>query len=224
MTLEEARADVLERLDDESGRRYAASGDYAKVDRALDVALARRLDDYVAAGGDRFNEDVDDTATSAGLLDLSAYDPLALRGVLVVPDGDTAYHPIKAIDPTIRGVPVSTAYTLRVVLVRRLTVPRDHPDQALTGGDFAGARSWDAFDDLVVATAALRLGIKDDELRKAMLADMASLESSVMGHRRAAPALAWPDVRRERWLTWRQLRWVYVPRDRQLTLFHASTP
>lgn len=223
MTLAEARTDVLERLDDEAGRRYAPSSNYAKVDRALDVALSSCLDEYVSAGGDRFSEDVDVTTTAAGVADLSAYDPLHVSGVMLIPEGSTAYHPLQATDRQARGLPVTTAYDLRCVVVRRLAVPRDHSDQPLVGGSFAGARSWVAFDDWVIATAAQRLGTKDDELRQAIVKDLAERRANVLSSARTPRALAWPDSRRPQWATWRQLRWIYQHDQRAVTLYHSGT-
>lgn len=224
MTLSTARAEVLSRLDDVQGRRYAPGGDYGRVDRALDICLSMVLDDYIAAGGERFDEDVDGTTDDSGELDLSAYDPAHIKGVLLTPEGDTAFHPVQAIDRKIRGLPASTTYDLRVVLVRRLRVPTDHPDQYLTGGALQGARSWEAFDDLVIGHAARRLAIKDDEQRKSLLDDIARLESSVYGAARTPKALAWPDAIRARWAYSRQLRWGYTANTRTVALYHAGTP
>lgn len=222
MTLEEARADVLDRCDDAQGRRHAPGGDYDKVDRALDVALSRRLDDYIAAGGDRFDENVDLTTSTAGVADLTAYEPIKIRGVLIIPDGDSSYFPIRAVDRARIWVPVETDYNLRIVLVRRHIVPRDKPDQLLVGGSFGGAVSWEAFDDWVVSTAALRLGIKDDEMRRSLMADMDGLEKSVIGHARMPRELAWPDARRSRWSTWNDLVWTTTPRDQTVTLYRGG--
>ena len=224
MTLSVARAEVLNRLDDENGRRYNAAGDYAKIDRALDISLSMMLDDYMAAGGDRFDEDVDDTTETDRTLDLTAYDPAHLRGVLMTPDGDTAFYPLQAIDRKIRGLPTTTAYDLRVVLVRRMRVPSDHPDQLLVGGALQSARSWEAFDDLVCAHAARRLAIKDSEQRAGLTEDIDRLTNSVMGAARTPKALAWPDAVRSRYTVTRQLRWGYAPNAQTLTLYFAGTP
>lgn len=224
LTLEIARAEVLHRLDDERGRRYNEAGDYAKIDRALDIALSTVLDSYISAGGERFDEDVDVTTEDDGTVDLTAYNPAHIKGVLVVPEGDTAYHQVQAIDRKIKGLPASTSYDLRIVLVRRLAVPKDHPDQFLVGGATQGARSWEAFDDLVIAHAARRLAIKDDEQRKSLLDDIVRLESSVFGAARTPKAVAWPDAVRARWSFSRQLRWGYEANDQSLKLYHSGTP
>lgn len=228
LTVRAARETVLEHLDDESGERFArATGSntesFTKIDRALRSAQSRCLDDYIAAGGDRFDEQVDVTTEDDGTVSLAGYDNPSIRGVMVVPDSDGSMYPIEPGDKMSRLDPDDVERDLKVTLVRRFTIPDPVDEDDLLMGQTAGvARSWDAFDHWVCARAAIQLGIKDDELRRALVATADDLKASVLGQRRTPSYLPWPTagLRRQRSFS-RDLRWTWLQREQTLVLFYG---
>lgn len=227
LTVRAARETVLEHLDDESGDRFArATGSntesFTKIDRALRSSISRCVDDYIAHGGDRFDEVIDVSTDSTGTVSLAGYDNPSIRGVLIVPDSDGSMYPIEPGDKLARADMDSEARDLKVTIVRRFTLPDPLDEDDLLLGLTAGvARSWDAFDHWVCARAAIQLGIKDDELRRALTATTDDLKSSVLGTRRTPSYLPWPSPSMRRTRFSRALRWTWLQREQTLALFYG---
>ncbi len=228
LTIGEARRLALEHLDDENGERYARktgsnTTSWSKIDRALRSAQSRCIDDYVGRGGDRFDEQVDVTTSSDGTVNIDEYGNPFIRGVLIRPSDTGSFWPIEPGDKLQRIDPDNEERNLRVTIVRRFEIPDPADEDDLLMGTVQGAaRSWDAFDNWVVARAALQLGIKDDEMRRALVATIADLQQSVFGHRRNPPATPWPQATaswRVAW--WGQLRWTYLEREQTIALYYG---
>lgn len=220
LTIGDARSQILDHLDDELGRRYAPNDDFTKVDRALRSALNRCLDDYVAAGGDRFDENVDcTTSASDGSVNLADEKLLHIRGVLVNPTTDGTLYPIDSGDKLSRGLIDLTSRDLVLVAVRQFPIEEDpNGDDLLVGEVNGAARSWDSFDEWVCARAALQLGIKDDEMRRALLATIEDLRSSIVGQKKNPASRPWPERRTYSFLLQNQLRWLWYQREQTLQL------
>lgn len=224
-TIASARAQVLAHLDDESGARFArvaGATSYVKLDRALRSAVDRCLDDYVKAGGDRFNEHVSVTTDTDGAVALGAYEPLKIQGVLYAPTGGF----LSAIEP---GDDVggyrhdANARDLTLVIVRRFPIA-DTPneDDLLLGASAGAARSWDAFDEWVCCRAAIQLGVKDDELRKSLVLTRDDLEKSVLGGSRNPVSLPWGRERARRASIAASMQWLWTSRTQTLQLVTGS--
>lgn len=225
-TIDDARAQVLDHLDDVAGSRYARVAgvtDYTKVDRALRSALERCLDDYVAKGGDRFDEEVTVTTdATTGKVSLVQYDPIHIRAVLIAPDTTGALFPVDTGNASERGLPDLTARTLQVRLVRSQKI-KLKPDGSdfLVGAVNGNALSWSAFDEWVCARAALQMGIKDNEMRDALVATIGDLQTSVLGQRRIPSGQEWPSqpIRLIYTRIAMSLRWGWDARTRTMMMF-----
>src|SRR5512139_1459011 len=220
-TMEDARAVVLDSLDDESGARFARTtgtntSDYTKIDRALRGALSSRLDWYT---GDRFDEVISvSTSATDGVIDLASYEIAKIKGVRValstaatyaIPEGDVAAG----------GLPDTTSRDLKIVIVRLFPIPAAPvADDLLCGTVDGRARSWDAFDELVCFTAADALGAKNDETRAAIQRNIKRLEGSVMGQQRNPRGKPWPDRTVDPLYLSGRLRWLWFPREQDLQL------
>lgn len=227
-TIGDARSQVLDHLDDVSGARYARVSnviDYTKIDRALRASLEQCLSDYTAGGGDRFDEDVDVTTDTTGSISLVEYDPIAVRGVQVIPDTTGALFPIEPGALPEAGLPDNQSRNLRIRLVRSFRI-KDKPDTSdlLVGLSDGKALSWSAFDEWVCARAALKMGVKDNEMRESLLAIGEDLRASVMAQKRIPQNLEWPQQQVR--LLFRQLamglRWGWTPRTRTLRTFFVG--
>lgn len=216
MTLTQARVQVLDHLDDETGERYNLAGDYAKVDQALASALSRCLSDYVAVGGDNFAEEAA-VATSAtdGTVALTSYGPIDVRHVLV--DQGTSYARVRPLRRSDREFPDRTARSLVVNYVREFVLPTTagHP---LVGNGVTAANTWLAFDGWICARAALQLGIKDNELRAALAALEADCRESVKARVRLPKSADWPGPRSPWGSIIEDLRWTYLKSTTSLQL------
>lgn len=221
LTIGEARNQVLEHLDDFKGRRYANDGadgfDYTRLDRALRSSIGRCLDDYVGAGGDRFDEDISVTTDTDGKVELGGYKIQCIRGVLSEPSEGNLY-PLEEGDKLVRGLPDRTARDLRLVIVRTHEIPSPADDDDLLVGTVAGAaRSFDSFDEWVCARAAMQLGIKDKEGLKRVGEHLADLGISVLSQPRIPRSYPWPQPR-NRISSLRDLRWIWLAREQRLEL------
>lgn len=209
LTLAEARTIVGYHLDDD-GTRWGNT----EVDFALRSALSRCLNDYVAEGGDRFDTEASaTTSASDGTVDLSAQVPLAIRGVSLLTIG-SFYVPLKSTRREDRLVDDKAARTLKVRLVKELSLPTttSHP---LVGSGATAANTWDAFDNWVIARAALQLAVKDAELRQEMQALEADLRGSVLGKPRTPRHRPFTGPEAE---LAADLRWTWIPSTQTLHL------
>lgn|GEM_PF-2449397 len=225
--ISDAREQVLEHLDDESGARYARetganTESFRKVDRALRNALSSCVDDYVSAGGDRFNERIEVTTTATdGIADLSDEKVGHIRGVRI--NSGSSLYRIDGGDVLAGGLPDAVARDLTLTAVRRLELADvADPDDLLLGTTAGVARSWDAFDEWVCARASDALGAKDDETRKALLRTLERCERSVMQHKRTPSSRPWPARSPSDLFMSGRLRWLWFPREQELQLVIGS--
>lgn len=223
----DAREQVLENLDDESGQRYARetgtnTESFRKLDRKLKSALCACLDDYVAAGGDRFNESLP-TATTSGTAGLAAEYVRHIVDVRV--DNGVSTYRLAEGDVGAGGLPDETDRDLLLTVVRWFEPPQvPDPQDLLMGTEVGAAPSWDAFDEWVCARAALDLGVKDKEGdRQAILANLeARLRRSVMGAKRTPSSKPWPERSLPPFFLSGRLRWMWLPHDQELRLVFGS--
>lgn len=177
LTLAQARDVVEDHLDDASNARWTT----AQIDVALQMALDQCLNDYITAGGERFDTLVSITSTTGGIVALTSYDPLVIQGVSVL--WGNRYYPIQASRPEERGLADGTARTVQVRYVPRMTIPTT-TSHKLVGTGATAYNSWDAFDHWVCVHAAMFCAIKDAELRQELMALENRLGSSVLNHAR----------------------------------------
>lgn len=165
LTLTQARSVVLDFLDDVINARWSTS----QVDVALAYALSACINDYVAAGGDRFDTTLATTSTSAGIVDLSSVDPCKIQGVSILLG--TRNFPITEVSYEERGLDDGVARSITIRYVKSYVLPTStgHP---LVGAGATAAKSWMAFDHWICAKAALYCSIKDAEARP----ELATLE------------------------------------------------
>jgi hypothetical protein len=222
-----AREQVLEHLDDESGARYARetgsnTESFRKIDRQLKNQCSSTLDDYVRRGGDRFNELLEvSTSSDTGSIDLASYGLLHIRGVRV--DTGSALYRIEEGDALAGGRPDLVERDLELTVVRAFVPPESPDEDDWLMGDAVGvARSWDAFDELVCARAADALGAKNDETRAAIQRQIARLEKAVFGHTRTPAALPWLSKRTPAGLFLSgRLRWLWHAKEQRLDLVYG---
>lgn len=222
LTIGEARSQLLDHLDDQLGRRYAPDGDFTKVDRSLRSAQSRCIDDYTGAGGDRFDENIDVTTSAVdGKVNLASYEIGVIRGVLVNPNpGDTnGLYPISPGDKLQRGLIDRTERQLTLTIVRLFPIaPSPNEDDLLMGEVQGAARSWDAFDEWIVARAAAQISIKDDERRQSLAILIEDCKRSIFNQRRNPGALPWPMRRTFTVPLERRLYWLWYEREQTLQL------
>lgn len=206
LTLAEARTAILRRLDDVNGNRFAKNGSNLGLDDGLRWALTACLEDYVTAGGSAF--DVEATVSSVlGVASLASIAPLHIRSVQIN-DGVTFYR----VQPCERADKVTVdlnSRTLSVVSVRDYALSTTAGDP-LVGVGAVAAPSWQAFDQWVVAEAALHVGILDNDKRPGLEALAARARASVIDRIDTPrsrplrhPGQTWPWYRRLGW-TWQQ--------------------
>lgn len=218
LTVGQAREQVLEHLDNTSGSRFARSGDYTKVDRALRSAQNRCVDDYVKAKGDRFDEQISITTDSDGTAFLGTYQAAAIRGVMLEPTAGNLYL-VDEGDKNGDQIPDRSSRDYRINIVRLFTIPPDvQPEDLLMGVVDGAARSWDAFDDWVCLRAARTLGVKDMEGGKRLDGEIDDAAQSVLGQERIPRVLPWPTPRQTLFYL-RTLRWTWYAREQQIRFF-----
>lgn len=227
--IEDAREQVLEFLDDESGERYARetgtnTTNYRKVDRALRGAVSSTLDDYVRRGGDRFDEELTlTTDADTGKVEVGGDKLAHVRSIRVV-SGSSSYRVMEG-DKHVGGRADLVERSLIATVVRLFEVPPEPDvDDLLMGTVEGAARSWDAFDELVCARAAKTLGIKDlKPERQAILREqIAEREKSVLSHSRTPAAKPWPERRPSTTVVGADLRWLFFPHEQELALVFGA--
>ncbi|MBL0320575.1 MAG: hypothetical protein IPP74_14965 [Alphaproteobacteria bacterium] len=174
LTLAQARTIVADHLDDNDASNPNERWSTTQIDTALQYALSKCLDDYLANGGERFDVLASKTSTTSGVCDLTTEDPLVVKGLSV--QFGNSYYPIKANKTEDRGLADSTSRTVQVRYVPRMAIPTttSHP---LVGSGATAYNSWYAFDHWVCVQAAIFCAVKDAELR----AELQSLNSELMG-------------------------------------------
>jgi hypothetical protein len=224
----DAHEQVLEHLDDESGQTYARetgtnTESFRKIDRALKSALSACVDDYVAAGGDRFNEVTSQTTDAAtGLVNLASVGIAHIRSVRV--DSGTSLNRIDEGDGNASRRPDLTARELELTVVRRFELPQVPDRDDLLVGTVAGnARSWNAFDEWVCARAAMSIAVKSLEAKRleALAAVLADRAKSVMQAKRTPSSRPWRE-RSASWLLSDRLRWLWFPHEQELRLIYGT--
>jgi hypothetical protein len=223
-TIADARQVVLEALDDETGVRFARlpgtnTVSYVKIDRALRVACTSALDDY---RGDRFDETIEVTSSTAGEIDLASYKIHEIKSVRVS-TGVASYRVMPG-DAASGGRPDSTARDLVLTITRRHEIPNPpDTDDLLLGTTAGAARSWDAFDQWVCLQAAKSLGIKTLEAARAqqLVGEIAALEKSVKAHKRIPGGKPWPERRTDTLYLSGRLRWLWDARTQTMSLVHG---
>lgn len=192
LTITQARVVLADHLDDASNIRWSTT----QLDTALGYALSSCLTDYVAAGGDRFDEEVSATSTTAGVVDLSSYDPIAIKSVSMLIG--SRYWPIPEGRVEQRIMHDTDARTLQIRLVRNLSLSTTAGDKLLSYGE-AGARtavpSWDAFEHWLILRAALFASAKDAEARPEIARLEERAAASVAAMPRTPKAMPFPRRR-----------------------------
>lgn len=216
LILSEARTLVLDHSDDVSGARYNADGTFAKVDIALKSALSRCIADYVGEGGDNFNEETTVSTTSSGTADLSSLGLIDIRSVLV--SSSPSFGKVRPIRRQDRQYVDQVVRSIVVGYVREYALPGNeaHP---LVGVTTVAANSWPAFDNWICARAALQLGIKNNELRAALVALEADCRASALARVRIPRSAEWPGAGNP-WVM--DLGWSYLKTSSTLQMVRLS--
>ncbi len=199
LTLAEARDVVEDFLDDASNVRWSTS----QVDVALKYALSMCLNDYISAGGDRFDEVLSTTSTTSGTVDLSSYDPVKIQGMTMTVG--TRQFPITEIAYEERGLEDSVARSVVLRFVRSYVLPTT-TSHALVGNGATAAKSWFAFDHWICIKAALYCSIKDADPRPELAALEKEARENVVFTTSIPKSLAFPQ--RPHWYsTWIGFSW-----------------
>jgi hypothetical protein len=217
LTLAQARARVLDLLDDQNGVRWSTT----RLDVSLQAALSMCLSDAVVAGCDAFTTEVSATTSSAGLATLTG--PLLRVGTVQINTGSGAYYSVDQLVRDDRRILEQSARDLVIEVVKDYQIPANtaHP---LVGEGATAAATWQAFDQLVCVEAAILCGIMDNDRRNGIEKMRDSLKASVMARintpfSRPLPdaevALAWPS-----W--WDRLGYVYTPHPTAPTIQLAA--
>lgn len=217
LTLTEGRDQVLDFLDDQTGARFNADGLFTKVDKALSSALSRCVADYVGAAGDNFNEEAAaTTSASTGSADLSSLGAIDIRHVLQ--NLSPSFGKIRPIRRQDREYIDLTQRTLVVSYVREYVLPTN-AGFPLVGNVAVAANTWPAFDNWVCARAALQAGIKNDELRQALVALEADCRESALARIKVPRSSEWPGPGNP-WTA--DLGWTYLKTTSTLQLVRLS--
>lgn len=217
------REHVLELLDDESGDRYARETgtntvSYRKMDRFLRIELSAGLDEYVAAGGDRFDEELDlTTSATDGTVDIPGERIAHIRNVRC--DNGTSKWRIQEGDKSSGGLPDRTERDLVLTVVRLFELPDPLDANDLIMGTVDGAaRSFDGFDGWICARTAMALSAKDKDLNAMVATQEARLRQSIMGQKRNPGVLPWGEREPSESLLNANLRWLFFPHEQQMQL------
>lgn len=219
MTLLEAETYIREDiLDDPDARRYTD----AQVQRAVKLALSETHEEYLAQGGEQFDQVISSlNPDSSGDIDLSSYDPAAIKSVMLV-TGNNYFHKLEPTDQHDKELQVTdTSLNVSVRLARVPTYPDADGEYLLQDSSNNQLVSWFAFEDLICVRAALRLCRKDNEIPAGLRADEERLRKSVM--------LKNPLRVRELQSndkTWYEMlyRYYYNPQTQKISIYHAITP
>jgi hypothetical protein len=210
LTLAQARARLLDLLDDPNGVRFNTDTLYTKIDVSLQAALSMCLSEYVTAGGDAFNVEVTATTSAAGLATLTG--PLLRICTVQVSSGSGTYYTVAPLVREDRRILEQSVRSLVIEVVKDYQVPTtsSHP---LVGSGVTAAASWQAFDQWVCAEAALLTAVMDNDRRQGLERMRDVFKASVMGRLNtpfsrplpdAEVALAWPS-----W--WDRLGYIFTP-------------
>lgn len=159
-----------DRLDDD-GTRWTDE----ETVRHLRYALSDVAHEYIDAGGDRLRDDTGDvTSSSAGVVDLSSYDPAQIRSVQVK-YGNRFFpiHPAKIRERQILDEVVRT-YRVEYDITPEIGTAEFNADGSFGGGALGGnplvttdgttqLTTWDAFEDFVCLRAAHSMALKDGD-------------------------------------------------------------
>lgn len=157
LTLLQARAALLDHLDDD-GTRW----DSTAQDRALGWALSACTREYVGAGGSKLEIFADVSSDTSGLIDLSTPNPVSVNGLTLVVG--SRHFQIQETKPEQRNILDDVSRTFKVRYTTTFVLPgtTSHP---LIGSGAAAAATWDALDHWVIAKAAVFCSVKDAALR-----------------------------------------------------------
>lgn len=207
MDLAAARTALLQHLDDDGSRWPEAD-----QDRALAHALSACLTDYAAAGGDRLDTIEQISTTSAGVGSLSAQNPIRIKSVSL--KEGTQFFPIAELPMSQRMYDDTTVRTIEVRYIRGYTLPTTST-HALVGVTTTAANTWQAFEDWIVARAALFASVKDEDMRDSL----ARLESQMRDSILVMPTIP-SQVPFPRATQWRAayLGWSYRPDTKAVIL------
>ncbi|MEK9722175.1 MAG: hypothetical protein VW405_01660 [Rhodospirillaceae bacterium] len=216
LTLSDARTIVADYLDDANNIRWSTT----QIDTALDSAIDRCVQDYVADGGERFTEEVNvSSSASDGSVDLSTYDPLHIAGVRV--KVGEIYYPVHAVKRGKIERADNVARDLYIQIVRRPDSPVATDDLLVSyqsGGADVSMGAHLAFDHWVCVRAAIQLSSKDAEQRDDLKAIEADHRRSVLGQNTIPAATRFP--RRRGWVA-SFLRWSWEPKTQYLYVSQA---
>lgn len=184
LTLAQARTVVLDHLDDD-GTRWSTT----QIDTALALGISQCLTDYTSAGGDRFDTIESFTTTSAGVIAMTAKNPVLLRGLSL--QVSRRFFPLQQTSPEERWVSDDTVRTVQVRYVKTYSLSATAGDP-LIGVGATAAQSWDAFDHWVCMKAALFCSIKDADGRPELAAAEAAMAGSILTTSRIPSAVPFP--------------------------------
>lgn len=176
ITLAQARTKVARYLNDASNERWSTS----EIDDALADALSTCIRQYAAAGGDRFNEEVDETPDSNQLVDLSSYDPIEIAQVWIKRSGFS--WPISYVKHQEAGRAPTGTYDVRIFLIRTPVFPDTTTYPLVQSAANTAMKSWREFDQWVCVKAAIDLSTKDGEGRPDLVAIERQLSKSIMNN------------------------------------------
>lgn len=165
----------------------------ADITNALRYALNKVQEDYVAAGGRRLDEITSVVSTSGGAYVFSSGDPMSVKGVSLLQG--TRRWPLTAVEYEYQRAPSATGHDLEIRFVPTLTLSSNtgHP---LVGNGATVKNTWQAFEELIVVTAALHALSIDNEQHPLLEQLEMKLTKTVMTQEKIPQGYAPPSKKR----------------------------
>jgi hypothetical protein len=180
MTLADMRLRVRKYVDDVAQKRWDTDGNNTDVDGALTTAIAEAFSLVVAAGASSYRSTVNVTASTTGLVDLSAVKPLRLYAVRLT-SGASPYQSFAEVLPTTQGqwrCQHNAAETLSITCIPSAVFPASSGVPVIWG---VSGLDVPELDQLACAIAASQLKADEGEDNPALERRKAELRAAVMG-------------------------------------------
>ncbi len=213
MNITEAIAVVRQHLDAEDDiDRWTDT----QVKSSLGYALNKVQEDYVKSGGRRLDEIVSVTTDSSGRYDISASNPISIKGISILqgmrrwPLTPSQYEEMRYPHQQVSEIEI------RFVPKLELSATNSHP---LVGSGATAKNTWESFEQLICVTAAMYCAIKDDELRQTLQELEMKLRETVMKEERIPSSYRPPA--KAMWLS-ALVGYVWIPESKEIQLIRRD--
>jgi hypothetical protein len=186
-TITEAIAAVRRHIDGEGDTERWTD---AQIKSALGYGLQKCLEDYVAAGGRRFEEIISINTNSSGVYAFPSDNPLVIKGISLI--SSTRRYPLELLAYEDQRAPVAQVFNLEIRYTPNLSISATdgHP---LVGNGATAKNTWVSFEEWIIVNAAMYCSVIDDELRPVLQDLDARLKDSVLKHASIPQALPFPS-------------------------------